>query len=998
MNTRLFDSSLFETSEDALAFITSILESSIEYSLIGIDLQGTIVLWNAGARRVYGYEPNEVIGKANVSILYSHADRETGVPRQMLDATLRDGKWEDMALRRRKNGQLFTARLAITPRYDEAGRLVGFLFIAKDISDELRLTEQLKATQFYSRSLIESNIDALMTTDPLGVITDVSNQMTELTGCSREQLIGSPFKNYFTDQARAEQAIKLVLRDGRVTNYELMALSRDGQMTTVSYNASTFRDAVGRLQGVFAAARDITEQKKLESQLRESQAYNRGLIEASVDGLITVDPSGVILDVNEQMCRMTGCSREELIGTPFAEYFADASLAADSVSQAFQNGVVMDRVLALVGRDGRKLKVSFSASVFQNPAGVVRGIFGSTRDISDRERLEGQLREQQAYLRGLIESSVDGLVTIDPQGIITDLNEHMCCIVGLPRDWLVGSPFKNYFADQEAADAAIRRAFSEGVITNYALVLKSDDGRRMTISLSASAYRGMEGYVQGIFASTRDISEQARLQEELAEQQAYNRSLIEASADALFAIARDGTITDVNAEAARLTAHSRKHLINSRFADHFTEPDAAQRSVEQTLREKRVLGQELTLVTRHGRKIAVSCNCSTFADAQGQLLGVLAGVRDVTDQKQLECQLRDQQSYARSLIESNVDALMTTDPLGLITDVNQQMVILTGITREELIGSPFKNYFTDPERAQQGIRQVLTEGNVTDYELTARAKGGAETVVSYNAVTLFDRDHKLLGVFAAARDITDRKRFERTLQERTAEMERANLAKDRFLASMSHELRTPLNSVIGFTGTLLMGLAGPLTAEQKKQLETIKSSAKHQLSLINDLLNLAKIESGKVELKFELVDGRDIVEEVAQTLKPLADEKGLKLEVQVPNETLIVETDRRSLSQIVINLANNAIKFTDEGTVKIEARRNNDATEVSVVDTGIGIKPEDQGKLFEPFARVDCGTRRRQEGTGLGLHVSQKLAHLLGGVIVFTSAPGEGSTFTLSIP
>lgn len=211
--------------------------------------------------------------------------------------------------------------MVITPRLDSSRKAIGFLLISKDISDEIRLTEEVKATQFYTRSLIESNIDALMTTDPLGTITDVNQQMVGLTGCSREELIGTPFKNFFTDPTRAEDGIRLVLREGRVTNYELTAKSKDGRATVVSYNASTFPDAAGKLEGVFAAARDITEQKKLEQQLRDSEAYNRGLIEASVDGLITVDPSGTISDVNEQMCRMSGFSREELIGTPFADYF-----------------------------------------------------------------------------------------------------------------------------------------------------------------------------------------------------------------------------------------------------------------------------------------------------------------------------------------------------------------------------------------------------------------------------------------------------------------------------------------------------------------------------------------------------------------------------------------------------------------------------------------------------------------------------------------------------
>jgi PAS domain S-box-containing protein len=283
------------------------------------------LLWNEGARRLYGYEPEEVVGKASSESLHTPKDVAAGRPREIMAAALEDSKWEGTINRIRKNGNRFTARVVITPRRDGSGRSAGFLLISKDVSDEIRLTEELRASQCYTRSLIESNIDALMTTDPLGLITDINQQMEELTGYSREELIGTPFKNYFTNPQCAEEGIKLVLREGKVTNYELTALSKEGRMTVVSYNASTFRDAAGQLQGVFAAARDITEQKKLEEQLRESQAYNRGLIEDSLDGLITVDPLLVITDVNEQMCRMSGYSRQELIGTPFPQYYSSAS-------------------------------------------------------------------------------------------------------------------------------------------------------------------------------------------------------------------------------------------------------------------------------------------------------------------------------------------------------------------------------------------------------------------------------------------------------------------------------------------------------------------------------------------------------------------------------------------------------------------------------------------------------------------------------------------------
>src|SRR6185503_13356428 len=277
----------------------------------------------------------------------------------------------------------------------------------------------------------------------------------------RMDLIGSPFKNYFTDPQRAEEGIRLVLREGKVTNYELTARGKDNRETVVSYNAATFFDRDNKLQGVFAAARDITAQKKLEEQLRDQQNYLRGLIESSVDGLITVDPDGTITDVNDQMCQMSGYGRAELIGTPFTDYFTEPERARAGVQQTFDVGVVTEYALTLVSRTRRFLQVSFNASVFKDPAGKVRGIFASARDITDRVRLEEQLREQQTYLRGLIESSVDGLVTVDPEGYITDVNEQLCRMSGYGRDVLIGSIFKQYFTEPDRADTGVKRTLAE---------------------------------------------------------------------------------------------------------------------------------------------------------------------------------------------------------------------------------------------------------------------------------------------------------------------------------------------------------------------------------------------------------------------------------------------------------------------------------------------------------------------------------------------------------
>ncbi|TAK21547.1 MAG: PAS domain S-box protein [Chloroflexota bacterium] len=637
--------------------------------------------------------------------------------------------------------------------------------IARRTAENQGLTDEMKAAQFHMRSLIDSNVDALATTDPLGVITDVNPQMCALTGRRREELIGSAFKDYFTDPIRAEDGIRQVLTDGRVTNYELTMSAKDGGKTIVSYNATTLRDAEGRLRGVFAAARDITDQKQLEESLRQVQTYTRGLIEASVDGLVTVDPELLVSDVNEQMSRMTGYARDELIGSPFTDYFTDPEAAAAGVRQTLEQGYVTNYVLVLRSRIGNERAVSFNASVFKDTAGDVRGIFASARDITEQQRLEEELREQQTYTRGLIESSVDAMITVNPDLTITDVNEQMVKLTEVVKASLIGSRFQDFFTEPRRAADGVRQTLRQGFVTNYELTLRTPSGREVLVSFNASVYKDAAGAVRGIYAIARDVTEQRRLEEQLREQQNYSRALIEASVDALVTVSPTGLITDVNEQMVRLTGHGRQQLVGRPFAELFTEPDRATDGVKLTFADGIVKNYELVVRAKSGVETRVSFNAAVFRDTAGNVDGIFAAARDITDQKGLEDEIREQQTYNRGLIDSNIDALMTTDALGIITDVNPQMCAMTGCTRDELIGSAFKGYFTDPRRAEDGVRRVITEGRVINYELTLRAKDGKETTVSYNATTFTGSDGRLRGVFAAARDITDQKRLEEDLRQ-----------------------------------------------------------------------------------------------------------------------------------------------------------------------------------------------------------------------------------------
>jgi PAS domain S-box-containing protein len=333
------------------------------------------------------------------------------------------------------------------------------------------------------------------------------------------------------------------------------------------------------------------------------------------------------------------------------------------------------------------------------------------------------------------------------------------------------------------------------------------------------------------------------------------------------------------------------------------------------------------------------------------------------------------------------------------------MEALTGCTRDELIGAPFKNYFTDPERAEAGIKRVLSGSKVTDYELTARARDGKETVVSYNATTFHDRDRKLQGVFAAARDVTERKRFEHTLQENNVELERAkaaaekaNLAKSDFLSSMSHELRSPLNAILGFAQLINSDTPAP-TPSQMASIDQILHAGWYLLELINEILDLAQIESGKLALSREPTCLAEVMLECQAMIEPQGQKRGIRMTFPPSDMPYFIDADRTRLKQVLINLLSNAIKYNRAGgTVAVNCSvikgggHNPDRIRISVRDTGAGLPPEMLMQLFQPFNRL--GQERTTEvGTGIGLVMSKRLVELMGGLIGVESTVGMGSVF-----
>ncbi len=589
---------------------------------------------------------------------------------------------------------------------------------------------------------------------------------------------------------------------------------------------------------------------------------------------------------------------------------------------------------------------------------------------------------------------------------------------------------------------------SRGIEDIYELTYIRKNGSRFPAIVSVTALRDGQGGIIGYLLIGTDNTARKRAEEALLKAGALQSAIFNSANFSSIATDAKGVIQIFNVGAERMLGYTAAEVMNKITPADISDPQeviarATALSLElgtpiapgfEALVFKASRGiediYEVTYIRKDGSRFPAVVSVTALRDAQNVIIGYLLIGTDNTarqqveeERRKLDQRLRDQHFYTRSLIESNIDALMTTDPRGIVTDVNKQTEALTGCTRGELIGIPFKNYFTDPARAAAGIKRVLSEGKVTNYELTVRARDGKLTVVSYNATTFHDRDRSLQGVFAAARDVTELKLFERTLQQKNAELEDASRMKSEFLANMSHELRTPLNAIIGFSEVLRDGL-GEMTDKQRGFIGDIFGSGKHLLSLINDILDLSKVEAGKMTLDLESVPVSSLFANSLSIIREEgSDARHIRLVIWIwtaADALGSIQADPRKVKQILYNLLSNAVKFSNDGglvtvgavlVTRHEVGRRvrawtgrsfplgdtafTEFLQITVTDRGIGISQEGLAHLFTPFSQIDSGLARKFEGTGLGLAVVKLLAELHGGTVAVESAVGEGSCFTV---
>jgi PAS domain S-box-containing protein len=953
----------------------------------------------------------EGFAAANQMVLTGHGKQLTDQIRGVLGEMKREeNNLLSVRIQAMKQVLTRTSYMVITGGLLSTGLFVlVFVFLLHELSERKRAQESLaKSEQWFSTTLASIG-DAVIATDMGGAVTFMNSVAQSLTGWSLQNAQGKSMDLVFDivnkeTRCPVENPVKKVFREGKVVGLadHTLLLSKNGKEYEIEDSAAPILSDSWERFGVVLVFRDITEKNRAEEALRQSELRYRLLFDSNPHPVWVYDLETLaVLDVNRAAIQSYGYSHEEFLSLTIKDI-----RPAEDIPALLENAAKAppDTEMSSTWRHRKKDGTLIDVEITSHPL-VYEGRDARlvvATDITTRKRAEEALQTSEEKFRSLVQSANYAIVTADSRGKITDFNRGAEATFGYSAHEVLGKPltvlmperfqephrqgFEHYLATHEG------RVIGETV----ELAAKRKDGKEIAVELSLSSWNSRSGlFFTGVLS---DISARKEAETVLRQSEERFRLLVSEVTDyAILMLDPEGRVATWNAGAERIKGYRSEEIIGQHFSRFYTTEDLERGKPARGLKVAAEQGRfidEGWRVRKDGSRFWASLVVTALHDTQGHLVGFSKITRDLTAHRRAE-------EKFRGLLESAPDAMVIVNSEGKIVLVNAQVEKLFGYKRDQLLGEKVEKLMPERFRDRHPAHRIGFFGNPnarpmgSGFELFGVRQDGTEFPIEISLSPLHTEEGVL--VSGAIRDVTDRKRTQELLVHAKEDAERASKFKDQFLSTMSHELRTPLNAVLGFSDLLADERYGPLNDRQQRYVAHIHTGGKHLLKLISDILDLSKIEAGRMELSREDVTVASAFGEVISALYPLAEKKSQALLQQVESN-LLVHADPMRFKQVLMNLAGNAIKFTPEGgRIELVARQLDNQVRIEVRDTGPGIPPELRQRIFEAFYRL-AQTENAIEGTGLGLAITSRLVELHGSRLEIASELGEGTCFYFSLP
>ncbi|CAN1210599.1 hypothetical protein TUMEXPCC7403_10410 [Tumidithrix helvetica PCC 7403] len=1036
--------------------LNSALQNAVDgISRLGID--GCYLSVNPAYASLCGYEPQEMIGMPWFQTVHPE---DIALLESAYQEMLHTNKVEVEARGVRKDGSVFYKQVNMIAAYDEVGNFTGHHCFMKDISDRKAIEAALANSELKFRRLVEGANDLIWSADKEGMLTYLSPQFKTLFGWEPSEWIGKSLIDLLhpDDRQLVATTHREDIKSGKKSiNPEFRHRHRDGHYIWMRASATPIINLEGEAIGAQGILSDVSDRKQIEIELAESEAKFRRLVEDGNDLIWSSDRNALFNYLSPQFKTLFGFEPDEWIGRSCMDLVhpEDLELKFGAYFETVRSGQKYNNLeFRNLHQDGRYIWVSVNTTPILDSEGIAIGAQGILTDISDRKQVEAQLQtaneqlmqshaelartvanlqRNNALLTAQQEASFDGILVIDENRQVVAYNQRFLNLCNIPESLFVDGDDRQLisFALQQLTYPNEFLEMVEYLYDHPQEVSRDEisllDGR--TFERYSSPIHSADEYYGRIWF-LHDISD--RKQAALALQQELRRrnTIFNASSDGIHILDLDGNLMEFNDRFAQMLGYTPSEVVGFNVADW--DAQWSPEEIPEILKDNSL--NESTFETLHRRKdgsifpVEISRRSMEW---QGELILVNIS-RDISDRKQTEIALQASETKFRRVFDSSVVGMVFADFQGQIVNANDRFLEIIGYTRAELNAGAIRwDTMTPPEYAQSDLASIeyLTEhGAIAPWEKEYYRKDGSRVPILIGAALLPGTDNQTICVIV---DISDRKEYEHRLERSNAELIRATRLKDEFLANMSHELRTPLNAILGMSEGLLEEVFGDLSDRQKRSIATIERSGQHLLGLINDILELSKIEAGKLELTTAKVSIAELCQSSLVFIKQQAFKKQIQLNSTLPKNLGEIILDERRIRQVLINLLTNAVKFTPAGgQVTLEVHREPmqiDLAEriqvnhptmppklhaepetclpengfflcISVIDTGIGISAANQAKLFQPFVQIDSALNRQYEGTGLGLALVKRIVELHGGDVSLRSELGQGSCFTVRLP
>lgn len=831
------------------------------------------------------------------------------------------------------------------------------------------------------------------------------------------------------DQSFHKRLVKDRITNKSTDSFEYRVLRRDKTIRYVRAQMEVIDDEFGNAIQFQGTVIDITEKKLAEINLINNEKLFRRLTSHAPVAIFQADKNGSCNYVNKEWIKYSGLSFEESMdnGWTKAIHPEDKEKAIEQWQDYVLNKKEFELIFRIIHKDGNIAWLSNKAIKTYDANNNYNGIIGITIDITNQKKAEEIESNNKKYLNNILNNIGDPVFVKDDQSKLLIANDAFCKIFNLNRKDIIG---KNLDAninptEQNRFIAIDNQVLKTGIenINEEKLTLNGKDP--LIFSTKKTRFIDNKGN-KLLIGVIRDITTQKKASEEI--RKAHQRLTTHLNNSPLAIIEWDENliIRNWSIQAKNIFEWNEKEVIGKHFYKELNlvykeDVNSTIDICNQLIKDKVKSNKSINRNNTKSKKI-IYCEWhnSVLRNQDGEIETIISLVQDITERIEYEKNIKESENKLSKIFQSNIIGFSIVNKDQIRIDVNDTMAKMLETTKEHLIGKTFEEAKVEIldntyyEQKNKILTKLLKNGYLSNETVHRTLVSGKQLslLVSVEALEIAGETHALFAVIDITAKIKAelelenyRSNLEKLVKLRTSELEKeklkaqsADLMKSAFLATMSHELRTPMNSIIGFTAILLKEFAGPLNDEQKKQLNMVKTSGNHLLGLINDVLDISKIEAGKLKVSLYPFNYITTLQKTLDFILPQASKKGLIIKSEVTEISITLNSDERRVEQILLNLLSNAIKFSKKGTIYVKVNTKNGAVITQVIDEGIGINKKDLENLFKPFIQIESGLNRSHEGTGLGLAISKNLIEKLGGTIKVESKIGKGSCFTFKLP